>query len=271
MGRSRAAKKAKPTHKRNRGPIPGFPNPHPIGDGVDEPRIGWIMPAMLDDSERRLRRFFAARRKELVRNASETAESALVRISKVAREALEETGAVWWSRLEHSEADASPRRRDIPPWLFSRDSRHLFLYYWAAPHLGPTPPSKRAAHGSPWIDTSTIPNVLRWWDKHTKTWRDAWTVDPAEVKTSRGSLERWAWSMTQPSFSLRLSYLGAGPWLKKAAERMLAPGGLGRLGRNGRPAALACGVLGALLRVPPTLIMDSLNQYRRTSPSPSGK
>jgi hypothetical protein len=254
--------------RRRPGPTPGLANPHPIGDGIDEPKINWIAPGILDDSERRLRRYFRERRGDLVPRPRESADRAVQRISDLARKGLEETGAAWWSGLEGDFLE-EVRWKTSPPWLWA-ESAKKYLRFWAAPQVGPTPPTKRAAHGLPWLDTSTTPNIMRYWDRPTKTWAPMLAV--SEEFARHGDILRWGWEMTQPADWFSPSwYRVRGSRLRQAAKNLLAPGGLGRAGRSGRPAYFACAVLGAILDVTPDRIIDSLNHYRRTRPRPSKK
>jgi hypothetical protein len=247
--------------RRRPGPTPGLANPHPIGDGVHEPRVGWITPDVLDDSERRLRRYFRDRRTDLVKRADEPTAHAIRRVGKLAREAVEETGAAWWCGLELVWIEKI-RWKESPPWEWL-DSKRTYLRFWAAPHVGPEPPRKRAAHGLPWLDTSGTPNRLRVWNKHSKTWAVLFDVGP-ELACQPRLLFEWAWELFQPADRFSSNWVRIEPRLREIAERLFAEGGLGRAGRSGRPAYLACAVLGAMLQVPTERLSDSLNHYRRT-------
>ncbi len=249
--------------KRRPGPTPGLPNPHPIGDGVHEPRIGWISPDILDDSEQRLRRYFRDRKTDLVHRGNEPIDKAIRRLGTLAREALEETDAAWWCGLESSIRDPV-KRKQSPPWLWA-DSAKTYLRFWAAPHAGPRPPTKRAAHGLPWLDTSVTPHVLRLWNRRSKSWTVLFGAVSGELAARSGDLFRWAWELSEPADSIEVSWsLVERSLLRRAAEGLLAPRGLGRAGRSGRPAYFACAVLAVLLDVSPERISDSLNYHRRS-------
>ena len=79
--------------QRRPGPLPGFRNPFPVGDGIAEPRIDWISPQILDHTEQRLRQYLLGKRKELSARAGETLDDATVRIAKLARRAVETEAA----------------------------------------------------------------------------------------------------------------------------------------------------------------------------------
>src|SRR6266478_9067421 len=175
--------------KRRPGPTPGLRNPHPIGDGTHEPRIGWISPDILDDSEFRLRRYFRDRRTDLVHRTDESIDQVIRRVAKLARQALEETGAAWWCGLELYLVEPV-KRKQSPPWLWA-ESGKTYLHYWAAPHAGPKPPTKRAAHGLPWLDTSTTPNTLRVWNKRSKSWAILFDAVSAELAGRLRELFHW--------------------------------------------------------------------------------
>jgi len=203
------------------------------------------------------------RREDLQRRPKEPTDQAIRRVGKLAREALEETGAAWWSGLELHWVEPV-RWKDDPPWLWL-DSKKTYLRFWAGPHVGPEPPRKRPAHRSPWLDTSVTPNALRWWDKHSKTWTILFDSVDAELSRHPEELFRWAWELSQPADRFTSLWVRIErSHLRGVAERLLAEGGLGRAGGSGRPAYFACAVLGALLHVRTERISDSLNHYRRT-------
>src|SRR5262252_8998082 len=109
----RAPRESRTADRRRRpGPAPGFRNPSPVGDGIEEPRTDWIPPHFLDFTEQRLRQHLVARRKELRPRPGEGIEDAIRRIARVGRRAVEETEAAWWSGQigSYTEEPAKPRR-----------------------------------------------------------------------------------------------------------------------------------------------------------------
>src|SRR5262249_30406703 len=134
--------------------------------------------------------------------------------------------------------------------------------FWAKPHAGPTPPAKRAAHGSPWLDTSTAQKVLKLWDKKKKSWSPLCDISD-EFAQNPELVFDFAWEMTQPRVPPE-PYRWRHEQSLLPAARRLAAGQIGRAGNSGRPAYFACAILGALLKVSPEHIADALNHYRRT-------
>src|SRR5207249_3486582 len=61
----------------------------------------WIDPKRLDDSERKLRQFFKARRDQLERLPSEGRQTTIDRLERLAVKALDATDAAWWSDRKH--------------------------------------------------------------------------------------------------------------------------------------------------------------------------
>jgi hypothetical protein len=259
LGPQKPSRKPRALGRRRPGPVPGFDNPSPVGDGIDEPRIDWISPEILDDTEQRLRQYLLARRKELARRPRESFDDAAIRIATLAQRAVEETEAAWWSRrVLYDKKESLEPRRDVPSWRWNRTRNH----FWAKPHVGPTPPAKRPAHNSPWLDASIEPFVLRLWNKNTKSWKALFEVSAAFARDPEALFE-WAWQLTLPVVLPRPPW-PAGRSALIPTARTLVSGKLGRAGKSGRPAFLACAILGGLLKVSPKRVADTLNHYRRT-------
>jgi len=246
--------------RRRPGPVAGLCNPAPGGDGFEGHPTPWISPQLLDDSEQCLRRYLVGRRKELRRYADESLQKAAWRIEEVGQRAVEETGAAWWSaRVAFERKTPAREPRKIPSWRWSQ-TRNRF---WAAPHVGPSPPSKRPADRSPWIDTSADPPTLRVWRRERKEWVAwGWFAISGEQAHVPETIFDWAWTLTEPtvSYDVRWPFSHG---LRPAAIALIS-GKTGRAGRSGRPAYLAYAILGTLLRVSPERIADTLNHYRPT-------
>src|SRR5262249_8399665 len=74
----------------------GIKNPHAAYSVTER-----IDARTLDESERDLRRFFSGRKAELTIRPPERKADAISRIEKLARKALDETHAAWWSDRKH--------------------------------------------------------------------------------------------------------------------------------------------------------------------------
>lgn len=261
LGPQEPSREPRALGRRRSGPVPGFHNPYPTDDGIEEePPYDWIDPVLLDLTEERLRQYLGKRRKELRRQSGEDLEAAPERIAVLGRAAVEETEAAWWSaQLWPYRTPPSESGSKTPPWQRSRTRN----FFWAKPHVGPAPPAKRAAHGSPWLDTSTTPHILKLWDKKKKSWTGLQMPISDESARDPEGLFKWAWQMTQPSVPPE-PYRWRHERALLPATRRMAAGQMGRAGKSGRPAYLAYAILGALLKVSPERIADTLNHHRRT-------
>jgi hypothetical protein len=129
-------------------------------------------------------------------------------------------------------------------------------------HVGPMPPAK-AEHKCLWIDTSIRPARLKRYDKHSGSWRDDGQIHES-IAGDQITAERWLadWVRPIPSrVETKCPRLLLG--LREPVANMLRRQ-MGRAGKSGRPAFLACATLGVLLDTTPEKIADLLGYYRRS-------
>ncbi len=247
--------------RKKPGPKGLLRNPRPVSLDDEEGKVVRVTDEIevwdLDDAERDLRHYLGKRRKELVARPGEALSAAVLRIARLATEALSETQAVWWSGYERQRVvdDPAPRRLSRP---WGRGG--------TGPHVGPTPPTK-AEHKCLWLDTSGSPAVLKRYDRHSGSWQGGMEVD-ASIAANKFVAERFVADMTRPvSWDLETSWPLPKRALHAPVARMLR-GDMGRAGKSGRPAYLAYATLGALLDTTPEKIADFLHnrRYRRQRP-----
>jgi hypothetical protein len=245
------------------GPKGWLKNPRPIDEGKTEPGPPEISAAQLDDAERALRRYLRERRGQLVAGVEEPVSAAVFRISKLAAEALSETGVAWWSgyaveRLVPNPAAFRSWNPEILipvslPW--GRGGRRR--------HVGPEPPVK-AEHECLWLDTSAQPAMIKEYNKHAQSWRDFMEVGES---IAGDKIKAGTWLVLlhrRTPVRLETSWPRVLRELRQPITNMLQ-GKTGRTGKSGRPAFLAYATLGALLDTTPETIADLLGNYRRSS------
>ena len=257
--------------RKKPGPKGLLKNPCPVkwtdDEGQPIPGPTEVAGHELDDAERQLRKYFREHRGQLVVQAGEPSASAVSRLTKLAAEALAETQAAWWSGY------AVDRVLDNPAAFRSWNSSILIPVSlpWGRGggqrrHVGPVPPAK-VEHKCLWIDTSTRSAQLKQYDKHARSWQVSMEISGAIAgdKITAGTLlanlkRRTPWRLETKWPRLVLG-------LREPVTRMLQ-GKMGRAGKSGRPAYLACATLAALLDVSPRKVTDILANHRRRRPKP---
>jgi hypothetical protein len=209
-------------------------NPHPLGGGDSEQHLS---APELDTSERLLRAYLTARQTELELQADEGLLIATARIVTLTMEGLTKTRAAWWSSLGGWDV-------------------HAINNIHVAPHIGPKPP-RRPRAGDLWWDTSCQPQVVREYSP-----RSTWSSVLDDI--SPGMSQRAVRSVLATLLSgveVRVRW----PRLIALHEdvKMLVGNRLGWVGRNDRPAYLACATLAALLETETKHVVDLLANYRR--------
>ncbi len=244
--------------RKKRGPKGTLKNPRPVevsadegGSGVQSIKTDEISALDLDCDERGLRAYFLEHRAELVARPRESAGAAALRIARLAVDALSVAG-VWWSGYEKFvDVPESFRRRLSRPWGRGGTRRHV----------GPVPPPK-FEDKCLWLDTSRAPALLKQYDRPSQSWRSLGNVG-GSIASDRVSAEKFVADMTrEPLVTFRTSWPGSMLNLRPSVTRMLT-GKMGRAGKSGRPAYLACATLAALLDTTPEKIADFLNNHRR--------
>jgi len=249
-------------NRKKPGPKGYLRNPYPAEQWVSDsegrdvflgPTAATIATHELHVHESDLRAFFRKHNKELVAQPGERLSSAVLRITKLAADALTDTNALLWSgRGRAEEVENLDQRRPSVPWGRGGSRRHV----------GPEPPQK-AEDKCLWLDTSRMPAVMKRYDRPSQSWLNSGEVDSsiaADKAKAVAFLFLWGQSF---SSHLRTSWRALPLGLREPISRMLR-GGMGRAGRSGRPAYLACATLGVLLDAAPEKIADLLNNYRRT-------
>jgi hypothetical protein len=211
-----------------------------------------VGPSELDFAEGVLRAYFRHHREELVPRPREALHAARWRITRLATNALSDTNAVRWSGYQHEKVvDLHPKRLSRP-WGRGGSRRHV----------GPKPPPK-AENKCLWLDTSKTPAVLKIYDRKAQSWRSICEVDQSIAK-NKFEAEKFVADMTRhPNpWQLRTSWPRVMVGLRGHVTNMLGRN-MGRAGKSGRPAYLACATLGVLLDNTPERIADFLANYRR--------
>ena len=280
--------------RKKPGPKGLLKNPRPTEQWVPDDETGRdvflgmtdeeIAPDDLDYSERSLHDYIGKRRAELWKRPAEKRDDAMWRLQRLAAKALSDTPAVWWSGyargnlFENPGAFEPPRRKrkELPTRRLDRPWNPPALRKLSVPwgrggtrrHVGPTPPPK-AEHKALWLDTSTMPAILKDYDKHTQTW--TWnravpfTVHHS-IASNKGKAERFVADLTRPSrWLLHTSWpvVMTSRSLRDSIARMLR--GEAKLAtKSGRPGYLACATLGVLLHRTPEQIADFLANHRRS-------
>ena len=263
--------------RKKPGPKARLKNPRPVEFwGTDEDSgkevlidtTDEVSASLLDDAEQMLRKYFKMRGKELLRRPSEPLEDAVRRITGIVvgrvpgqapRQrhnpeggALFQTGAAWWSGYVR---DGFQLSRPSRPW--GRGGRRRWV--------GQRPPRK-AEDKCYWLDTSATPALLKQYDRRSRSWHSLFEVDQSIAGNNANGL-RFLESMSQRTI-LRVLWPEPGRALPPYVKAMLE-GAMGRAGKSGRPAYLACATLATLLDlspeqpVTPEKIFDRLASYRR--------
>jgi hypothetical protein len=240
----------------------------------------------LDQAERDLRGYFRKHRGQLISLPGERLTDTTFRIARLAAEALKETGAAWWSGYEKSREVENPaafdpprRKTKVRPELIrvpaGRHRNTLMDRPWNPPslrrasrpwgrggarrHVGPTPPTL-AENKCMWLDTSTAPPMLKEYVKKSQSWRSL-----CEVHTSERAADKFlAGGMGPVTWHLVRSWPVVMTSLRDFIAQMVH-GDVGRAGKSGRPAYLACATLAILLDTSPDKIADLLANYRRSA------
>lgn len=274
-----------PRRRRKPGPKALIRNPRPALIAEPEPGhplYSHSVSAMeLDYSERVLIAYLSDRRKQLVARPGESPKEAERRITRLASNALSETNAVWWSGYARDRVVDNPYAFDPPRPAKRGRARQVQttpdpLRPWNPPslrrasrpwgrggarrHVGSKPPPK-PENKCLWLDTSATPAVLRRHDRNSGSWRPLFEVDDSiaadELKAGKFVVDmtrRTPW-LLQTSWPVVAGVLG------EPISRML-DGEMGRAGKSGRPAFLACATLGVLLDTTPEKIADLLDNCR---------
>jgi len=233
------------------GPKALLVNPYPVpfedDEGNEYEEDPHLSASELDRSERKLRDYFLKHRRELSAQPDENPGQATWRILKLVTEGLTDTRAADWSALEDwdHEAEAPPMRMVLP------------LKVSRLPPPGPM-------RGDLWLDTSSNPRVVKEYAA-PRTWHIVLdnikpNASPLDVRKQL-SEDR----MEFPKFSLTIRWPQRAQLLRDEIKSMLA-NRMGRAGKNGRPAFLACAALAVLLEVDTSKAVDLLANYRRTLP-----
>jgi hypothetical protein len=184
------------------GPKAGFENPDPAG-----PWAEWVEVATLDEDERALRKIFRRRSRELriLRERGEKSrEDAKARIEQIALEALEQSGAGWWSSAwQESE------------WLNEQPS---------GPEPPPPPPNASQAEWLAYLEKIPAPRIIRRWK--SLPWGD--TIDRMFRPKGMGRVQRSG----KPAY---LAYATLGALLGESPEVMMDALDYYRYPRHGRP------------------------------------
>jgi len=257
--------------RKKPGPKGLLKNPRPVEWTLDDGQSGLdpleVSAHELGDAERHLRKYLKERRGQLAVQADESSGVAASRIIKLAAEALSETQAAWWSgyaveRVVDNPAAFRSWNPSIPipvsrPW--GRGGRRR--------HVGPEPPAK-AEHKCLWLDTSSRPARLKSYNKHSQLWHDTGGVFDESIAGDKIKAERFLADLTRPiPWRLETSWPRLLLGLRDPVTRLLQ-GKMGRAGKSGRPAYLACATLATLLDVSPTRVSDILTNYRRRRTKP---
>jgi hypothetical protein len=248
--------------RKKPGPKGLLTNPRPVEmfsfDGTREVLVGTtnpVGPAELDPAERHLRSFFKKHSEQLVAGRRERFDAAVSRIIRLAEAALSDAG-IWWSGYEREWTVDNPaflQKRASRPWGRGGGRRHI----------GPKPPVK-VEHKCLWLDTSAKPSLLKRYDRHSHSWQLVCEVD-ASIAGSEAKAGKFLVDMTRPTSWLRdTRWPAVKLGLRTYVSRMLR-GQMGRAGKSGRPAFLACAILGVLLDITPEKVADLLSNYRRRS------
>jgi hypothetical protein len=224
----------------------------------------WVTAEAFDTAERALRASFKARRRDLTLRPGETVGSASQRIAGLVREAMEENAShLWWTarRSEKSERVGIDRQ-----YRLAREPDGS----WTRRYVGPPPargpwryritsrPQERHDEASrSWKPIEVPVHIVEEYDADSQAWRP-W---PMKVPEGVNPADFLARMVRQTPWTLKVAWREFVADLRDPISRMLC-GELGRLGKSGRPAYLACATLGALLNVPPEHIHDVLNNYR---------
>ena len=212
-------------------------NPYPHVEEEEDP---YLSASDLDRSERQLRDYLLKHRRELSTQLDESLGQATGRIVKLVTEGLTKTGAAWWSALQDMDVSVVE-----PPALPTNGP-------WQYEHIGPKPPP-RPAQGCLWRDTSCAPPPVREYTDQRR-WRVVQGMGPGlKLRDVRSLL------YAQTDFTFRWPRLTA---LNEDIKIMLKDR-MGRAGKSGRPAFLACAALSALLEVDTSKVVDLLANYRR--------
>src|SRR5688500_12228806 len=131
------------------GPKAGFANPHPR-----EPDFDWIPVEWLDDAEQAIRKELKRDRLDLTKHPTESEDHAVRRIRRLATNAADHSGAVWWSDLPTMEI--TPQLSTVAASGVKGHSGSSYVMR----HVGATPP-QRPGIGSLWIDTSSRVPILK--------------------------------------------------------------------------------------------------------------
>jgi hypothetical protein len=230
------------TPRRKPGPKGRIRNPAPVRDSNGELRGEWLDGQDVDNAERALRTYFVRERAKLWPRPDDPPDAAVNRIVVLVKDVLAEGAAPWWSGRGHVTIDrpmpASPRS----------DRR------WTYRYIGPKPPP-RPARDCLWVDTWRAPALAKRWDRRAREWRIRSALPRGVSPEDFIALSQ---PMPEPQTHWRMK-----PRFYDWVGLMVAAQ-MGRAGRSGRPAYLACATLADLLDATPEKIADFLGNYRRS-------
>ena len=240
--------------RRRPGPKAEIPNPHPAGG--PEP-VEQIDPSLLAAGASAIQSDLSRRQRDLRQHQGEDLDAAVRRVLHIVEEAL--TDAIWWSGLKKERVVVPDlTQHQTPAVLYGR----MRGFNRARRHVGRQPPA-RPRDWCLWFDTSSKPPKVRHYSKLTKEWSVLFDA----VRTGEQPVQL-LYDLAQPTSRLVVTWPPM-PTLAEGVRRALTGEELGRAGRSGRPHFLACCALGALLDVPPEIITDKLNHFRRTQRRPA--
>ena len=225
------------------------PRPIDVGDGDKAHKTSRIAASDLDDDESTLRRYLRTRQNELVAQPRESEPVAVSRIIQLAVDGLIATGAAWWSGYRCVKPHP-PRRLSR---LWGRGGRRRYV--------AATPPRK-AEHKCIWLDTSQMPARIKQWDRPTQSWKLQELIhDPIVTTNKRDAYKYITTWYGRRERGADESWPALRRLLRRSVLRMLR-NEMGRAGKDGRTAFLACATIASLLDVTPERVRDFLGNHR---------